>query len=250
MLLKVSNVSKQYSNGIKALNDVSFEAEKGQFISVVGPSGSGKSTLLRTINRLIDVTHGNILFEDVQIEKLKNNEIKKLRRKIGMIFQNYNLVERLSVIENVLHGRLGYKSLMSGVLGIYTEEEKERAFELLNKVDMGKYAYQKCSELSGGQKQRVGIARALMQEPLLLLCDEPVASLDPKTSERVMDYLRKITDEMRITCIVNLHQTDIATKYSDRIIGLNQGKKVFDGETSKFTEDIMNSIYSDNNEGL
>ena len=250
MLLKVSNVSKQYSNGIKALNDVSFEAEKGQFISVVGPSGSGKSTLLRTINRLIDVTHGNILFEDVQIEKLKNNEIKKLRRKIGMIFQNYNLVERLSVIENVLHGRLGYKSLMSGVLGIYTEEEKERAFELLNKVDMGKYAYQKCSELSGGQKQRVGIARALMQEPLLLLCDEPVASLDPKTSERVMDYLRKITDEMRITCIVSLHQTDIAAKYSDRIIGLNQGKKVFDGETSKFTEDIMNSIYSDNNEGL
>ena len=250
MLLKVSNVSKQYSNGIKALNDVSFEAEKGQCISVVGPSGSGKSTLLRTINRLIDVTHGNILFEDVQIEKLKNNEIKKLRRKIGMIFQNYNLVERLSVIENVLHGRLGYKSLMSGVLGIYTEEEKERAFELLNKVDMGKYAHQKCSELSGGQKQRVGIARALMQEPLLLLCDEPVASLDPKTSERVMDYLRKITDEMRITCIVNLHQTDIATKYSDRIIGLNQGKKVFDGEMSKFTEDIMNSIYSDNNEGL
>lgn len=250
MLLKVSNVSKQYSNGIKALNDVSFEAEKGQFISVVGPSGSGKSTLLRTINRLIDVTHGNILFEDVQIEKLKNNEIKKLRRKIGMIFQNYNLVERLSVIENVLHGRLGYKSLLSGVLGIYTEEEKEKAFELLDKVDMGKYAYQKCSELSGGQKQRVGIARALMQKPLLLLCDEPVASLDPKTSERVMDYLRKITDEMSITCIVNLHQTDIAAKYSDRIIGLNQGKKVFDGETSKFTEDIMNSIYSDNNEGL
>lgn len=250
MLLKVSNVSKQYSNGIKALNDVSFEAEKGQFISVVGPSGSGKSTLLRTINRLIDVTHGNILFEDVQIEKLKNNEIKKLRRKIGMIFQNYNLVERLSVIENVLHGRLGYKSLLSGVLGIYTEEEKEKAFELLNKVDMGKYAYQKCSELSGGQKQRVGIARALMQEPLLLLCDEPVASLDPKTSERVMDYLRKITDEMSITCIVNLHQTDIAAKYSDRIIGLNQGKKVFDEETSKFTENIMNSIYSDNNEGL
>ncbi|BBM35269.1 phosphonate ABC transporter ATP-binding protein [Pseudoleptotrichia goodfellowii] len=250
MLLKVSNVSKQYSNGIKALNDVSFEAEKGQFISVVGPSGSGKSTLLRTINRLIDVTHGNILFEDVQIKKLKNNEIKKLRRKIGMIFQNYNLVERLSVIENVLHGRLGYKSLLSGVLGIYTEEEKEKAFELLNKVDMGKYAYQKCSELSGGQKQRVGIARALMQEPLLLLCDEPVASLDPKTSERVMDYLRKITDEMSITCIVNLHQTDIAAKYSDRIIGLNQGKKVFDEETSKFTENIMNSIYSDNNEGL
>ena len=140
MLLKVNNVSKQYSNGIKALSDVSFEADRGEFISIVGPSGSGKSTLLRTLNRLVDVTDGSIVFENIQIEKLKGNEIKKLRRKIGMIFQNYNLVERLTVIENVLHGRLGYKSVMTGILGIYTEREKEEAFELLDKVDMGKYA--------------------------------------------------------------------------------------------------------------
>lgn len=244
MLLKVNNVSKQYSNGIKALSDVSFEADRGEFISVVGPSGSGKSTLLRTLNRLVDVTDGSIIFENIQIEKLKGNEIKKLRRKIGMIFQNYNLVERLTVIENVLHGRLGYKSVMTGILGIYTEREKEEAFELLDKVDMGKYAYQKCSELSGGQKQRVGIARALMQKPLLLLCDEPVASLDPKSSERVMNYLKKITEEMNITSIVNLHQTEIAKKYSDRIIGLNQGKKVFDGKIDIFTDKIMEKVYS------
>ena len=228
MLLSVNNITKKYKNGITALKDVSLTAEKGEFISVIGPSGSGKSTLLRTINRMIDIDAGTILFNDVQIEKLKGKEINRFRRQIGMIFQSYNLVERLTVIENVLHGRLGYKSVLAGSLGLYTEEEKKEAFSILEKVDMMKYAYQRCSELSGGQKQRVGIARALMQNPVLLLCDEPIASLDPKSSERVMDYLRKITDEMGITCIVNLHQVDIATKYSDRIIGLNEGHKVFD----------------------
>ena len=161
-----------------------------------------------------------------------------------MIFQSYNLVERLTVIENVLHGRLGYKSVLSGSLGLYTEEEKKEAFDILEKVDMMKYAYQRCSELSGGQKQRVGIARALMQNPVLLLCDEPIASLDPKSSERVMDYLRKITDEMGITCIVNLHQVYIATKYSDRIIGLNEGYKVFDDAVENLTKEKVEKIYS------
>ncbi|MDO5088346.1 MAG: phosphonate ABC transporter ATP-binding protein [Leptotrichiaceae bacterium] len=250
MLLKVKNVSKEYSNGIKALSDVSFEVSKGEFLSVVGPSGSGKSTLLRTINRLINTTEGEILFQGESVEKLGRKEMNRVRRQIGMIFQSYNLVERLTVIENVLHGRLGYKSLLTGILGIFTEKEKIQAFEILDKVDMGKYAYQKCSELSGGQKQRVGIARALMQEPALLLCDEPIASLDPKTSARVMDYLRNITDEMGITCIVNLHQTDIAIKYSDRIIGLNQGKKVFDGKTEMFTKDVMEHIYSNKYEEM
>ena len=161
-----------------------------------------------------------------------------------MIFQSYNLVERLTVIENVLHGRLGYKSVLSGSLGLYTEEEKKEAFDILEKVDMMKYAYQRCSELSGGQKQRVGIARALMQNPVLLLCDEPIASLDPKSSERVMDYLRKITDEMGITCIVNLHQVYIATKYSDRIISLNEGHKVFDDAVENLTKEKVEKIYS------
>ena len=174
MLLSVKNISKEYNNGITALKNVSFDVEKGEFISIIGPSGSGKSTLLRSINKMIDISKGSILFENRNIEKLKKKEIELVRREIGMIFQNYNLVERLTVIENVLHGRLGYKSVFSGILGIYSEEEKKEAFNFLEKVNMTKYAYQKCNELSGGQKQRVGIARAIMQKPKLLLCDEPI----------------------------------------------------------------------------
>ena len=162
-----------------------------------------------------------------------------------MIFQNYNLVERLTVIENVLHGRLGYKSIIAGILGIYSEEEKKEAFNFLEKVNMTKYAYQKCNELSGGQKQRVGIARAIMQKPKLLLCDEPIASLDPKTAENIMDYLKKIVSELKITCIVNLHQVDIAKKYSDRIIALNKGEKIFDDKTGRLTDDMIEFIYKD-----
>lgn len=248
MLLELKKVSKKYENGTNALVDISFSAKKGEFISVIGPSGSGKSTLLRSINKMIDITEGEILFEKNNIEKLNKKEINKVRRNMGMIFQSYNLVEKLTVIENVLHGRLGYKSTLSGMFGLYTEEEKKEAFELLEKVDMGKYAYTKCSELSGGQKQRVGIARALMQKPLLLLCDEPIASLDPRTSEKIMDYIRKIVDELKITCIVNLHQVEIAKKYSDRIIGLNSGKKIFDNKVENLLESEIKKIYSNEEE--
>ena len=245
MLLSVKNISKEYNNGITALKNVSFDVEKGEFISIIGPSGSGKSTLLRSINKMIDISEGSILFENRNIEKLKKKEIELVRREIGMIFQNYNLVERLTVIENVLHGRLGYKSVFSGILGIYSEEEKKEAFNFLEKVNMTKYAYQKCNELSGGQKQRVGIARAIMQKPKLLLCDEPIASLDPKTSENIMDYLKKIVTELKITCIVNLHQVDIAKKYSNRIIALNKGEKIFDDKPEYLTNDTIEFIYKD-----
>ena len=245
MLLSVKNISKEYNNGITALKNVSFDVEKGEFISIIGPSGSGKSTLLRSINKMIDISKGSILFENRNIEKLKKKEIELVRREIGMIFQNYNLVERLTVIENVLHGRLGYKSVFSGILGIYLEEEKKEAFNFLEKVNMTKYAYQKCNELSGGQKQRVGIARAIMQKPKLLLCDEPIASLDPKTAENIMDYLKKIVTELKITCIVNLHQVDIAKKYSNRIIALNKGEKIFDDKPEYLTDDIIEFIYKD-----
>ena len=245
MLLSVKNISKEYNNGITALKNVSFDVEKGEFISIIGPSGSGKSTLLRSINKMIDISKGSILFENRNIEKLKKKEIDLVRREIGMIFQNYNLVERLTVIENVLHGRLGYKSVFSGILGIYSEEEKKEAFNFLEKVNMTKYAYQKCNELSGGQKQRVGIARAIMQKPKLLLCDEPIASLDPKTAENIMDYLKKIVTELKITCIVNLHQVDIAKKYSNRIIALNKGEKIFDDKPEYLTDDIIEFIYKD-----
>ena len=245
MLLSVKNISKEYNNGTTALKNVSFEVEKGEFISIIGPSGSGKSTLLRSINKMIDISQGSILFENRNIEKLKKKEIELVRREIGMIFQNYNLVERLTVIENVLHGRLGYKSVFAGILGIYSEEEKKEAFNFLEKVNMTKYAYQKCNELSGGQKQRVGIARAIMQKPKLLLCDEPIASLDPKTAENIMDYLKKIVTELKITCIVNLHQVDIAKKYSNRIIALNKGEKIFDDKPEYLTDDMIEFIYKD-----
>lgn len=245
MLLSVKNISKEYNNGITALKNVSFDVEKGEFISIIGPSGSGKSTLLRSINKMIDISKGSILFENRNIEKLKKKEIELVRREIGMIFQNYNLVERLTVIENVLHGRLGYKSIFAGILGIYSEEEKKEAFTFLEKVNMTKYAYQKCNELSGGQKQRVGIARAIMQKPKLLLCDEPIASLDPKTSENIMDYLKKIVTELKITCIVNLHQVDIAKKYSNRIIALNKGEKIFDDKPKYLTNETIEFIYKD-----
>ena len=245
MLLSIKNVSKKYNNGTNALKNISFDVEKGEFISVIGPSGSGKSTLLRSINKMIDISQGSILFEDKNIENLKKTQIELVRREIGMIFQSYNLVERLTVIENVLHGRLGYKSIIAAILGIYSEEEKKEAFSFLERVNMTKYAYQKCSELSGGQKQRVGIARAIMQKPKLLLCDEPIASLDPKTSENIMDYLKKIVTELKITCIVNLHQVDIAKKYSDRIIALNKGEKIFDDKAEKLTEKMVEFIYKD-----
>ena len=245
MLLSIKNISKEYNNGITALKNVSFDVEKGEFISIIGPSGSGKSTLLRSINKMIDISQGSILFENKNIENLKKREIELVRREIGMIFQNYNLVERLTVIENVLHGRLGYKSIFAGILGIYSEEEKKEAFNFLEKVNMTKYAYQKCNELSGGQKQRVGIARAIMQKPKLLLCDEPIASLDPKTSENIMDYLKKIVTELKITCIVNLHQVDIAKKYSNRIIALNKGEKIFDDKPEYLTNDTIEFIYKD-----
>jgi len=245
MLLSIKNVEKKYNNGTNALKNISFDVEKGEFISIIGPSGSGKSTLLRSINKMIDISQGSILFEDKNIENLKKTEIEIVRREIGMIFQSYNLVERLTVIENVLHGRLGYKSVIAGILGIYSEEEKKEAFNFLEKVNMTKYAYRKCNELSGGQKQRVGIARAIMQKPKLLLCDEPIASLDPKTAENIMDYLKKIVSELKITCIVNLHQVDIAKKYSDRIIALNKGEKIFDDKTERLTDDMIEFIYKD-----
>ena len=245
MLLSIKNVEKKYNNGTNALKNISFDVEKGEFISIIGPSGSGKSTLLRSMNKMIDISQGSILFEDKNIENLKKTEIEIVRREIGMIFQSYNLVERLTVIENVLHGRLGYKSVIAGILGIYSEEEKKEAFNFLEKVNMTKYAYRKCNELSGGQKQRVGIARAIMQKPKLLLCDEPIASLDPKTAENIMDYLKKIVSELKITCIVNLHQVDIAKKYSDRIIALNKGDKIFDDKTERLTDDMIEFIYKD-----
>jgi len=242
-LLELQHVSKTYDNITKALQDISLTVEEGEFVSIIGPSGAGKSTLLRCINRLIDVTEGTIVFDGQDITQIRGKDLRKVRTKAGMIFQHYNLVNRLSVIENVLHGRLGYKSTFSGSIGHYTEAEKEQAFMIVEKLGLTEQAYKRCDELSGGQKQRVGIARALMQEPKLILCDEPIASLDPNSSKIIMDYLKVINQTMKITCLVNLHQVDVAMNYSERIIGITSGRKIFDGVAKELDKTIIHQIY-------
>ena len=264
-ILEFRNVSKIYNNVTKALSAVSFSVDEGEFVSIIGPSGSGKSTILRCINRLVDATHGVIVFDGHHItppDKSPNWEarcfkqaertyrskryLRQIRKKIGMIFQHYNLVDRLSVIENVLHGRLGHKSTLAGAVGSYTEEEKENAFEILALLGLTEQAYKRCDELSGGQKQRVGIARSLMQEPRLILCDEPIASLDPSSSKVIMDHLNGINAAMKLTCICNLHQVDVALKYSKRIIGITAGQIVYDGPPDQLSRTKIHEIYQSN----
>ena len=249
-ILEFQHVNKVYNNSTKALDDVSFSVEKGEFVSIIGPSGAGKSTILRCINRLIDATDGNIIYDGDDILSLGKRDLRRVRTKTGMIFQHYNLVDRLSVIENVLHGSLGQKSAISGMLGSYSETEKEKAFSILNELGLAEQAYKRCDALSGGQKQRVGIARAIMQEPKLILCDEPIASLDPKASKTIMDHLSQINQKQKITCIVNLHQVEVAMKYSQRILGVSSGKIVFDGTPEELTKKKIHEIYQSSDSDL
>ncbi|HWS43938.1 MAG TPA: phosphonate ABC transporter ATP-binding protein [Pseudoflavonifractor sp.] len=245
-ILEFQNVSKVYGGTTKALTDVSFSIDEGEFVSIIGPSGSGKSTILRCINRLVDATQGVIMFDGHDILKAKKRELRTIRTKTGMIFQHYNLVERLSVIENVLHGRLGQKSTLRGMLGSYSEQEKEDAFEIIAKLGLTEQAYKRCDELSGGQKQRVGIARSIMQKPRMILCDEPIASLDPSSSKVIMDHLANINETMNITCIANLHQVDVAMKYAKRIIGITSGHILYDGPPELLSKEKIYEIYQSN----
>lgn len=242
-LLELINVTKYYYGDTPALADVNFSVAEGEFVSVIGPSGAGKSTLLRCINRMIEPTSGEILFDGISATKQSKRDLRNLRTKIGMIFQHYNLVDRLTVIENVLHGRLGSKSTLAGVLGRYSKEEKNQAFSVIKTLGLNDQVYKRCDELSGGQKQRVGIARALVQNPKIILCDEPIASLDPSSAKIIMDHLKNVTTQMGITVIVNLHQVQVALKYSDRIIGINQGNVVFDGSPDVLTVEKIHRIY-------
>lgn len=249
-LLSFQNVSKTYTNVTKALQDVSFSVEEGDFVSIIGPSGAGKSTLLRCINRLVDASQGSIFLDGRDVTASNKKELRQIRTQTAMIFQHYNLVERLSVVENVLHGRLGQKSTLSGMAGHYTEEEKKEAFRIIQEMGLEEQAYKRCDELSGGQKQRVGIARAIMQHPKLILCDEPIASLDPKSSKVIMDHLKTINRTKKITCLINLHQVDVAMKYSERIIGVTAGKIVYDGPTSGLTKEKIHEIYQSSEHDL
>ncbi|WP_274310307.1 phosphonate ABC transporter ATP-binding protein [Solibacillus daqui] len=242
-VLKLTNLVKSYDRQSTVLDGINLELQEGEFVSIIGKSGAGKSTLLRCINRMIEPSSGTIIFNNTSLTKLNKRDLRKERTKIGMIFQHYNLVSRLTVFENVLHGRFGYKSTLKGVLGIYSEEEKLLALQILDKLGMKEHIYKRCDQLSGGQKQRVGIARALVQEPTLLLCDEPIASLDPNASKVIMDHLKEISQSMGITVLVNLHQVDVAMRYSDRIIGLSKGEKVFDGKPKNLTQHNIKDIY-------
>ncbi len=242
-LLVLENVTKYYTPATPALDHVSFSVAEGEFVAVIGPSGAGKSTLLRCINRMIEPSSGEITFDGVNTLQLGKKELRRLRTKIGMIFQHYNLVDRLTVIENVLHGRLGYKSTLAGALGKYSDEEKRQAFRIIEILGLHDQIYQRCDQLSGGQKQRVGIARALVQNPKLILCDEPIASLDPNAAKIIMDHLRSICTEMKITVIVNLHQVQVALKYSDRIIAVKQGKIGFDAAPHDLSPEQIYNVY-------
>ena len=249
-LLKFENVSKKYPNGVRALKDVCFEVKEGEFVSIIGPSGSGKSTILRAVNKLITISGGTVSLDGVSVSEQRGKNLRRLRREVGMIFQNYNLVYSLSVLQNVLHGCLGYMGGIRGVFGRYTEEDKKRAIELLGELGMEKYCYNRASDLSGGQKQRVGIARAVMQEPKLLLCDEPIASLDPNASKIIMDLIYQMTQRRNIACIVNLHQLDVAMRYATRIIGLAKGEMVFDGPPQQLNNAVIEKIYNTSMENL
>jgi phosphonate transport system ATP-binding protein len=241
-LLEVENLTKYYKD-VRALADVNFKLGKGEFVAVIGPSGSGKTTLLRCINRLIEASTGRIVFDKQDMRQLDTQGLRKARTRIGMIFQHYNLVTRLTVLENVLHGRLGYKSGLAGSLGMYTEEEKRMALDMLALLGLEDQVYRRCDQLSGGQKQRVGIARALVQDPRILLCDEPIASLDPSSAKIIMDYLRKVQSELHISVLVNIHQVDIAKKYAERILGFKKGQMVFDGTPATLDRTTIQDIY-------
>ena len=244
VVIKATDLSKTYDGQTKALQNVSFDVKKGELVSIIGPSGAGKSTLFRCINRMIEPDEGSsIMFDGTEIVGLNKKTLRNIRKHIGMVFQHYNLVYRLTAIENVLHGRLGYYSTMKGMLSLYSDDDIKRAGELLDMLGLSERKYYKCSNISGGQKQRVGIARALIQEPKMILCDEPIASLDPQSSKVIMDYLKNITTDMGIPCLVNLHQVDVAVKYSDRIIGMNNGEIVFNGHPSQLTRNMITCIY-------
>ncbi|EOH97820.1 phosphonate ABC transporter ATP-binding protein [Enterococcus pallens] len=249
-LLELKNVGKTYDKKKYALKDINLTINKGEFIVVIGPSGAGKSTFIRSINRMIDPSEGEIIFDGAHMEKIKGRELKRQRSDIGMIFQHYNLIGRTNVIKNVLHGRLGKISFAKSLFSLYSESDKQEAVDLLNKVGLSQQIYQRANDLSGGQMQRVGICRAMMQHPKLILADEPIASLDPNSANIVMDYLQDVTKERGITCIVNLHQVDFAKKYATRIIGIQAGKVVFDGKPEELDDQTTAMIYQGKEEQM
>jgi phosphonate transport system ATP-binding protein len=244
-MLTISNLEKVYPTGTKALTGIGFTVSEPQVVAIIGPSGAGKSTLIRCINRLVEPSRGLVKLHDTDIISLGRRELRRARRRMGMIFQEYNLVERLTVMENVLSGRLGYVSFWKAYRRKFPPEDVKAAFELLERVGLDGYQNTRADALSGGQRQRVGIARALMQKPDLLLVDEPTASLDPKTAREIMRLLVELAHDRGTPALVNIHDVALAQSFSDRIIGLRHGEIVFDGTSEQVTEEVLTEIYGE-----
>jgi len=246
-MLTICNLKKTYSySNSEVLKGINLTINPGEFVVIIGPSGSGKTTLIRCINRLINSSRGEIFFENEPTSHLWGARLRQLRTKIGMIFQDYNLIGRSNVMQNVLHGRLGQMSFFRSIFGLYSQKELKEAHELLVAVGLEEFMHKRADSLSGGQMQRVGICRAMMQSPKLLLADEPISSLDPASARTVLDHIKALTQARGLTCIVNLHQVDFAKAYASRIIGLKAGQVVYDGSPEGLTDDMAKFIYTKN----
>ena len=242
-MIKFMNVEKKYPNGLLALNNINLTIEKGEYVAVIGLSGAGKSTLIRCINRMHDITDGQLIVNDVEVAKLRGKEVRQFRRNIGMIFQSFNLVTRTTVLKNVLVSFVPHLPFWRKISGLFTKQQKMQALTALDQVGILDKAYTRVDQLSGGQQQRVALARTLAQNPDIILADEPVASLDPVTAGQVMDDFKKINQEMNITVIMNIHHVDLALAYADRIIGIRKGEVVFDGKSSMVDQSVLEHIY-------
>ena len=244
-MLKLENLTKRYNTGDLALQGIDLSIPNGQVLALIGPSGAGKSTLIRCINRLVEPTNGSAILNEVNLTKLSSRALRKSRRKMGMIFQEYALVERLTVMENVLSGRLGYVGFWKSFLRRFPKKDVNEAFRLLDRVGLLEMADKRADELSGGQRQRVGICRALIQDPDLLLVDEPTASLDPKTSRQIMRLINELCKERGLTAIINIHDVLLAQMFSQRIVGLALGNIVYDGSPEGLTPEVLTKIYGE-----
>ncbi len=242
-MLEVDSLEKVYSSGDKALNGVSMDVSGNEMVAIIGPSGAGKSTLIRCINRMTDPTSGTVSLDGTDVTSLSDRQLRKERRNMGMIFQEFNLVDRLTVMENILSGRLGYLSTWKAFRRDFPEEDIRRAYEILDIVGMEGLENNRCDELSGGQRQRVGIGRAIIQRPKILLVDEPTSSLDPETSHKVMEMLTQIGADRDIPILINIHEVELAIEYADRIVGLRDGEVVFEGQPSDLDQDARDLIY-------